>query len=94
MIREQRAGSTVNQYYPYSFDGCGPAGHVGTPGTPMALAPLIYTLWNRVMRFDPHACRSRRVERRRIGARTSTALCLPLAAAGLPPIHGLKFTRK
>ena len=25
----------------------------GHPGTPMALAPLIYTLWNRVMRFDP-----------------------------------------
>jgi transketolase len=25
----------------------------GHPGTPMALAPLIYALWNRVMRFDP-----------------------------------------
>jgi transketolase len=25
----------------------------GHPGTPMALAPLIYTLWNRVLRFDP-----------------------------------------
>ena len=25
----------------------------GHPGTPMALAPLAYTLWNRVMRFDP-----------------------------------------
>jgi transketolase len=25
----------------------------GHPGTPMALAPLIYTIWNRVMRFDP-----------------------------------------
>jgi transketolase len=25
----------------------------GHPGTPMALAPLIYTLWNRVMQFDP-----------------------------------------
>ncbi len=25
----------------------------GHPGTPMALAPLVYTLWNRVMRFDP-----------------------------------------
>ncbi len=25
----------------------------GHPGTPMALAPMVYTLWNRVMRFDP-----------------------------------------
>src|SRR5437879_12351323 len=25
----------------------------GHPGTPVALAPLVYTLWNRVMRFDP-----------------------------------------
>jgi len=26
----------------------------GHPGTPMALAPLVYTLWNRVMKFDPN----------------------------------------
>ena len=25
----------------------------GHPGAPMALAPLAYTLWNRIMRFDP-----------------------------------------
>src|SRR6058998_2331260 len=25
----------------------------GHPGTPMALAPLVYMIWNRVMRFDP-----------------------------------------
>src|SRR4029450_2916260 len=25
----------------------------GHPGTPMALAPLIYTLWQRILRFDP-----------------------------------------
>jgi transketolase len=25
----------------------------GHPGTPMALAPLVYTLWNRTMYFDP-----------------------------------------
>jgi len=30
------------------------AANSGHPGTPMALAPLVYTLWNRVMRFDPH----------------------------------------
>ena len=25
----------------------------GHPGTPMALAPLAYTIWNRVLKFDP-----------------------------------------
>ena len=25
----------------------------GHPGTPMALAPLVYMIWNEVMRFDP-----------------------------------------
>ena len=25
----------------------------GHPGTPMALAPLVYVIWNGVMRFDP-----------------------------------------
>jgi transketolase len=25
----------------------------GHPGTPMAMAPTVYTLWNRVLRFDP-----------------------------------------
>src|ERR1700678_158693 len=25
----------------------------GHPGAAMALAPLVYTLWNRIMRFDP-----------------------------------------
>src|SRR6202451_1001776 len=25
----------------------------GHPGTPMALAPLVYAIWNQVMRFDP-----------------------------------------
>ncbi len=25
----------------------------GHPGTPMALAPLLYTIWNRLMQFDP-----------------------------------------
>src|SRR6204780_203620 len=26
----------------------------GHPGTPMALAPLVYTIWNHVLRFDPN----------------------------------------
>src|SRR5450631_1122899 len=25
----------------------------GHPGTPMALAPLVYTLWQNILRFDP-----------------------------------------
>src|ERR1700745_1367119 len=25
----------------------------GHPGTPMALAPLVYTIWNRALRYDP-----------------------------------------
>ena len=29
------------------------AANSGHPGTPMALAPLVYVIWNRVMRFDP-----------------------------------------
>ena len=29
------------------------AANSGHPGTPMALAPLVYTLWSRVIRFDP-----------------------------------------
>src|SRR6266566_4601327 len=29
------------------------AARSGHPGTPMALAPLVYTIWNRVLRFDP-----------------------------------------
>ncbi|HEY2815691.1 MAG TPA: transketolase [Casimicrobiaceae bacterium] len=29
------------------------AANSGHPGAPMALAPLVYTIWNRVMRFDP-----------------------------------------
>ncbi len=29
------------------------AANSGHPGTPMALAPLVYTIWNRIMHFDP-----------------------------------------
>ncbi len=29
------------------------AANSGHPGTPMALAPVAYTLWNRVLRYDP-----------------------------------------
>jgi transketolase len=42
----------INCIRTLSIDAVQRAGS-GHPGTPMALAPLIYTLWNRVMRFDP-----------------------------------------
>jgi len=29
------------------------AAHSGHPGTPMAMAPVAYTLWNDFLRFDP-----------------------------------------
>ena len=31
------------------------AAKLGHPGTAMALAPLVYTIWNRVINFDPQA---------------------------------------
>ena len=42
----------VNTIRTLSIDAVGRA-KSGHPGTPMALAPLVYTIWNRVMRFDP-----------------------------------------
>ncbi len=32
------------------------AANSGHPGTPMALAPVVYTLWQRHLRFDPEDC--------------------------------------
>jgi transketolase len=46
---EQRAINTIRTL---SIDAV-QAAKSGHPGTPMALAPLIYTIWNRVMNFDP-----------------------------------------
>jgi transketolase len=31
------------------------AANSGHPGTPMALAPVVYCLWQRFLRFDPEA---------------------------------------
>jgi transketolase len=42
----------INTIRTLSIDAVQTAGS-GHPGTPMALAPLIYTLWNRVLCFDP-----------------------------------------
>jgi len=49
---EQLDQLSINSIRTLSMDAVQEA-KSGHPGTPMALAPLIYTLWNRVMRFDP-----------------------------------------
>src|ERR1700752_3454715 len=48
----QMAQLAINTIRTLSMDAV-QAANSGHPGTPMALAPLAYTLWNRVMRFDP-----------------------------------------
>ena len=52
MTNEQLDQLSINCIRTLSMDAVQQA-KSGHPGTPMALAPLVYTLWNRVMRFDP-----------------------------------------
>ncbi len=52
MTDEQMAQLAINTIRTLSIDAVQQA-KSGHPGTPMALAPLAYTIWNRVMRFDP-----------------------------------------
>src|SRR5437016_3162695 len=52
MTNEQLDQLSINTIRTLSIDAVQQA-KSGHPGTPMALAPLVYTLWNRVMRFDP-----------------------------------------
>jgi transketolase len=52
MKNEQIAQLSINTIRTLSIDAVQQA-KSGHPGTPMALAPLVYTIWNRVMRFDP-----------------------------------------
>src|SRR6266700_2861452 len=52
MTEDQRTQLAINTIRTLSIDAVQQA-KSGHPGTPMALAPLVYTLWNRVMRFDP-----------------------------------------
>ncbi len=52
MSDEQMVQLAINTIRTLSMDAVQQA-KSGHPGTPMALAPLIYTIWNRVMRFDP-----------------------------------------
>jgi len=49
---EQLDELCVNTIRTLSMDAVQQA-NSGHPGTPMALAPLVYTIWNRVLRFDP-----------------------------------------
>src|SRR5476649_142769 len=43
----------VNTIRTLSMDAVQQAGS-GHPGTPMALAPLVYTIWQKFLRFDPN----------------------------------------
>ncbi len=52
MNNEQMDQLSINTIRTLSIDAVQQA-NSGHPGTPMALAPLVYTIWNRVMRFDP-----------------------------------------
>ncbi|OAI54809.1 transketolase [Planctomycetaceae bacterium SCGC AG-212-F19] len=52
MTNEQLDQLAINTIRTLSIDAVQQA-QSGHPGTPMALAPLVYTIWNRVMRFDP-----------------------------------------
>jgi transketolase len=52
MTNEQLDQLAINTIRTLSIDAVQQA-RSGHPGTPMSLAPLVYTIWNRVMRFDP-----------------------------------------
>ena len=52
MTDQQLDQLSINTIRTLSMDAVQQA-NSGHPGTPMALAPLVYTIWNRVMRFDP-----------------------------------------
>src|ERR1700756_4337335 len=52
MTQEERDQLAINTIRTLSIDAVQQA-KSGHPGTPMALAPLVYTIWNRVMKFDP-----------------------------------------
>jgi transketolase len=52
MTGEELDQLAINTIRTLSIDAVQQA-NSGHPGTPMALAPLVYTLWNEVLRFDP-----------------------------------------
>jgi transketolase len=52
MNNQQLEQLSINTVRTLSIDAVQQA-KSGHPGTPMALAPLVYTIWNRVINFDP-----------------------------------------
>src|SRR5262249_55972931 len=52
MTDEKMTQLAINTIRTLSIDAVQQA-KSGHPGTPMALAPAVYAIWNRVMRFDP-----------------------------------------
>jgi transketolase len=52
MTNEQLDQLSINTIRTLSMDAVQQA-KSGHPGTPMALAPMVYTIWNRAMSFDP-----------------------------------------
>ena len=52
MTDEKMTQLAINTIRTLSIDAVQQA-KSGHPGTPMALAPLVYTLWNQAMQFDP-----------------------------------------
>ncbi|MET0218533.1 MAG: transketolase [Burkholderiales bacterium] len=52
MTNQELDQLSINTIRTLSIDAV-QAADSGHPGTPMALAPLVYTIWNRVLRFDP-----------------------------------------
>jgi transketolase len=52
MTNEQLDQLSINTIRTLSMDAVQEA-KSGHPGTPMALAPMVYTIWNRAMLFDP-----------------------------------------
>ncbi|MGO9483986.1 MAG: transketolase [Rhodomicrobium sp.] len=52
MTEDQLDQLSINTIRTLSMDAVQRA-NSGHPGTPMALAPLVYTIWNRILRFDP-----------------------------------------
>ena len=52
MTREQLDQLCINTIRTLSMDAVQQA-NSGHPGTPMALAPVVYCLWQRFLRFDP-----------------------------------------
>jgi len=52
MTNENGIQQAINTIRTLSIDAVQQA-KSGHPGTPMALAPLVYTIWNRALRYDP-----------------------------------------